>query len=518
MSRIVRCGFSFLLVIGLSVLLVHGDALTAEIKKGGTITVATDTAPLGWDPHKHSTSASWSHYEHVYESLLRFNRKMEIEPALATSWEQPDPLTLIFHLRKGVKFHNGREMVADDVKYSFERMKNPKTHRKPSYTQAIKSIEVLDKYSVKFTLSVPDATLIPLIAWSKYSTIVPREVIEKHGDLKSVMVGTGPFKVKEYMPGDYTVYEPNPDYWDKGLPRIDKLIFKVIKDETSRLAALRRGSIDVGWVKEAQLANTARKTKGIRVVVPPPARQMRLFLNHTRFPFNNKKLRQAVSACIDRKTMIETVLMGFGQLTSCISPAAVPYTLSQEEISSLPFHKRDLKLAKRLLKEAGYPDGFEFIFVSSDHSPDYMPGAQMVQAFCKDVGIKVKIQQVEWGILINRWHAANYDMVILGGEWFPSPDAYLRPYFYSTSPSNIKRHGYKNPELDRLLDESRVTIDEKKRIGIWRKIQNLMAEDVATIWPEAGPSRYEMVRDYVKDYYFLANNSRRYLRQAWLDK
>jgi len=274
MMRNVGKVLNFLLVVGLCLLLVHGEGLAAEIKKGGTLTVGIDEGPVGWDPHIDFAQSSWNHYEQIYESLVRFNAKMEIEPCLATSWEQPDPLTLIFKLRKGVKFQNGREMVADDVKYSFERMKNPKTSRYPIYTESIKSIEVPDKYTVKFRMSVPDADLISFIAWGRYAGIVPKEVVEKNGDLKVVTCGTGPFKLKEYLPGDYTVYERNAEYWDKGLPIVDKLIFKVIKDETSRLAALRRGTLDIGWLKEAQEADMAKKTKGLLVVTPPAARQI----------------------------------------------------------------------------------------------------------------------------------------------------------------------------------------------------------------------------------------------------
>jgi peptide/nickel transport system substrate-binding protein len=516
MVRTTKCVVSIILALIFVGLLVHGDALAAGIKRGGTITVGIDTGPKGWDPHRDLAFSSWNHYEQVYESLVRFNHKMEIEPSLATSWEQPDPHTLIFSLRKGVKFQNGREMVADDVKYSFERLKNPKTSAYPAFYEPVKSIEVLDKYTVKFTTSVPYPSLLPIMAYGMFAAVVPREVIEKHGDLKSVTCGTGPFKVKEYVPDDYTVFEPNPDYWDKGLPRVDKLIFKVIKDETSRLAALRKGTLDVGWVKEAQLAEGARKTKGLLAVIPPPARQMRVWLNHSRFPFNIKKLRQAFAASIDREAMIKTVLMGFGEITSCIPPSSVPYVLPKEEVAKLPFYKRDVKLAKRLLKEAGYPNGFEFTHITSDHSPDYMPGSQMMQSFLKDIGVTMKIKQVEWGIHLNLWKSGDFESLQMGGVWDIDPDAYIRPFFHSESKGNYGK--YNNPEVDRLLDESRVTTDVKKRIEIWRKLQYIMAEDIPIIWPEAGPPRFELIRDYVKDYHFMSNVSRGYLRQAWLDQ
>jgi len=516
MLKAIKFAMYTLLLLSIFVLGLYGGAFTAEIKRGGTITVGIDAGPLGWDPHISLAFSSWNHYELVYESLLRFNYKMEIEPSLALSWEQPDPLTLIFRLRKGVKFHNGREMVASDVKYSFERLKNPKTSAYPAYYEPVKSIDVVDDYTVKFTMSSPYPTLPATIAYNQFAAIVPREVAEKHGDLKVVTCGTGPFKVKEYVPDDYTVFEKHSDYWDKGLPVVDRLIFKVIKDETSRLAALRRGSVDIGWVKEAQMADMAQKTKELKVIIPPPARQMRVWLSHDRFPFNNKKLRQAISCAIDREAMIKTVLMGLGEITSCIPPASVPYALPKEEVAKLPFYKRDLNLAKQLLAEAGYPNGFEFTHITSAHSPDYMPGSQMIQSNLKDVGIKMNIQQVEWGIHLNRWQSGDFQMLQMGGVWDIDPDAYIRPFFHSTSKGNYGR--YKNPEVDKLLDESRETVDVKKRIEIWKRLQYIMADDVPILWVQAGPPRFEVIRDYVKNYHFLSNVSRIYLRQAWLDK
>lgn len=500
------------MAVSFMVLLFAGHATTTGVKRGGTITVGVDAGPPGFDPFKTVGAPSWNHVELVYENLVRFNHKMEIEPCLAESWEQPDRLTYVFHLRKGVRFHNGREMVADDVKYSTDRARNPKTAARPGMFEAIKSVDVLDKYTVKFNLSSPDTVLLPVIAYGRHSAIVPRE----HGDLKTLACGTGPFKMKKFVPGDYTVYERNPDYWEKGLPRLDRVIYKVIKDETSRVAALRRGAVDIGWVKEIPLAKQLQKEEALRVIMTAPARITRLILRLDRFPFNNKKLRQAVSATIDRKAFIDTVLMGFGELTSFIPPSTAPIALPQEEIVKLPFYKRDLELSKRLLREAGYPNGFEFTIVSSAHSPDYMAGAQMIQSFCKDVGIKVKIQQAEWGIHLKKWKTGDFQALILGSSWYPAPEEYARKDVHSRSRTNYSK--YKNPEVDKLLDESRITHDKRRRMEIWRKLQYIIAEDIPQIYCAAGPLRNEVVRDYVRGYYFLPNTSRAYLREAWLDK
>ena len=514
MRWFIKLSISLILVIGVMVAFTPYHAMSANVKRGGTITVGIDTAPLGWDPHLATAKASGDHYEQVYEGLVQLSNKDEIVPWLATSWKFSDPKTLIFTLRKGVKFHNGREMVADDVKYSYDRIR--KDCPQSGYYDAVKSIEVLDQYTVKFNFSVPDATLLSYMASGRYRGIVPKEEVEKHGDLKSAWCGTGPFMVKEYVPGDYTVFERNPNYWQEGLPLVDSLIFKVIKDENSRLAALRRGSVDVGWVKVAELASLARKHKGLQVVVPPSARYMWVWLHYGKFPFNNKKLRQAVSCAIDREAMVKSILLGFGDISASLPPAAAPYALLREEVANLPFYKRDLKKSKRLMKEAGYPNGFEFTILTSTHGPGYVPTAELIQSFCKDVGIKVNIEVVEWGIQLNRWKAGDFQCDIQGSIWEADPDHYIRNRWSCNAKANYIDHC--NPELDKLLDESRETVDVKKRIEIWKKIQYLMAEDVSCIFAQVGPTRFEVSQDYVKDYYFLPSTSRIYLRQAWLDK
>ncbi len=491
-------------------------ASAALMKQGGTITVAADYGPTGWDPHISTGSSSISHEDLIYESLVMYNQKMEVVPALASSWEQPNPLTLIFHIRKGVKFHNGREMTAEDVKYSLDRIRNPKVSARVDYWTSINTVEVVDKYKVKVTLKNVDISLLPMMAEKKVSAIVPREVVEKNGDLKDVTCGTGPFKVKEYVPGDYTRFVRNPEYWDKGLPRVDEVIFKVIKDESSRLAALRTGVVDIGWFIDPQMGMVAKNIKGLNVVIPPLSRQLKFYLHHSRFPGNNKKLRQAISCAIDRKAIIDALTLGFGTVSSAIPPSYTEYALSEEETWKLPFYKRDLRLAKKLMAEAGYANGFEFEIESSNRSPDWTGSMEMVQAQLREVGIKAVIRQVDWGIQLDNWKKGKFTAMVMAAGWYPTPDLAVGVYWHSQSDTNY--FGYSNPEVDKLFDESRKTADMKRRIEIWKKLQYILAEDVFCIFPYASPQMYEVVNARIKDYHFLPTGQRSYLRQAWIDK
>jgi peptide/nickel transport system substrate-binding protein len=505
----------FLAVGFLATLALPGGAAWA-VKTGGSITVGIDTDAKGWDPHLATAFTSFSFYEHVYECPIRYDAKGKIIPSLASSWETPNDKTVIFNVRKGVKFHNGREMTGEDFKYSYMRLKDPKQSQYPSEWLALETVDVLGKYKVRFNLNRPDPIMLRNMAQCRFAAIVPREVVEKHGNLTAVQVGTGPWKVKQYVPGDYTIFEKFEDYWDKGYPRLDRMKFQVIKDEISRLSAVRKGSMEVTWVKEAHMAAGAKKTKGLRVYSPPPARQGRIFFNVKKPPFNNKKLRQAVAAAVDWQALVDNILFGFGTKTASVPPAAAPYALPQDEVEKLPFKNRNLKLSRKLLKEAGHPNGFSFTLLTSEHGPDYTSTAQIVQSNLKDAGIKVKLEVAEWGIHLKRWRACEHQASYIGGVWKADPDLYLRAYVHGSKAK--KFCGYKNPEVDRLMDEARVMVDIPKRVKVWHRIQRLLAEDVPVLFTMVGPPRFEITRDFIKDYDFMPQISRFNLKYAWLDK
>ncbi len=491
-----------------------GSALA--VKRGGSITVALGTDAKGWDPHKATAFTSFSFFEHVYECPIRYNAKGEIIASLATSWETPTDTTIVFNIRKGVKFHNGREMTGEDVKYSYMRLKNPDTSAYPSEWKAVESIDILNKYKVRFNLNAPDPILLRNMAQCRFAAVVPQEVVAKHGDLKSVQVGTGPWTVKQYVPGDFTIFERFDDYWDKGYPRIDTMKFQVIKDEISRLSAVRKGAVDVTWVKEAHMAANARKTKGLRVYAPPPARQGRIFFNMKKPPFNDKKLRQAVAAAVDWDALVTNILFGFGTKSASIPPSAAPYALPQSEVEKLRFKNRNLELSRRLLREAGKPNGFSFTILTSEHGPDYTSTAQIFQSNLKDVGINAKIEVAEWGIHLKRWRICDHTASYIGGVWKADPDLYLRPYLHGSKAE--KFCGYKNAEVDRLMDESRTMANVAERVKVWHKIQRILAEDLPILFTMVGPPRFEITRDYVKSYQFMPQISRFNLKYAWLDK
>jgi len=503
----------FLLAMALST----NPAFAETSKRGGWLTVATDSTAVGLDPHLSIVFSTFTFAEHVYECLLSYNYKMELQPGLATSWEHPDPLTYIFHLRKGVKFHNGREMTSEDVKFSYDRIIDPKTGSPGAKTlKALKKIEALDKYTVKISLKETFPDFLRYAAFPRNTAILPKDEVLKRGSMQKAMVGTGPFKLKEYKHGVAATFVRNPDYWETDLPYIDGFKFVVVKDEASRLAGMRKKTYDIGWVKGVQLAKLAAKEPHLTISKSSEDRQGRFWLNHERFPFNNLKLRQAVAACLDRQAIINHILLGDGVLSTIIPPAAVPFVLPQKEIANLPYYKQDYELAKKLLKEAGYPDGFEFTIKTSPHSPDYVPASEIIVQQVAKVGIKAKIHQVEWGVFQKVRRSRDFQANYFAGSWRAAP----ADYFYRYMRGGIKSNevGQNDPEINRLMDLTMTEPDLEKRKKYFRELQYKTAEKVTAIFPYAMVGRFELVNKKVKGYHFMGNRGRAYLKQAWISE
>lgn len=502
--------------LGVLVAVLAATSPSAAQKRGGTLVVGNDDDAVGLDPHISFAFASTNFYEHVYTGLTRFNARMEIEGDLATSWEIPNPTTYVFKLRKGVKFHNGREMTAEDVKYSIDRVRDPKTGSPVRGVYAdVERVEVVDPSTVRLVLARPNAALLSLMT-GRASYVVPREEVEKHGNLQKVMVGTGPFKLAEHVPGEHARFVRNDDYYEAGRPYLDGFTIKVIKDESSRLAALRRGTLDLTWIKAIETEELARREKGLAFAETPEARHLYIWLNTKQPPFNDVKLRQAVAAALDRKEIIDTVLLGRGKLTAGLPPATVPYVLPPAEVAALPFYKQDVALARKLMAEAGHPNGFEFVFKTSPHSPDYVPAAQVIQRQLHKAGITMKIEQVEWGALLKTFREkTDFQALAFARIWYPDPEGYV--YDTTHSKGAINAGGYSNPELDRLLEEQRATVDTARRVALWHQIQRIYAQDVPIIWPYAMRTRYNVWRSHLKGFQPMANASRVYLRETWLE-
>ncbi len=480
---------------------------------GGTLIQAVSTAPIGFDPHTAEASSSMTFYEIVYDRLVEFTPEMEVVPALAESFEVVDDTTYRFSIRQGVTFHNGRELVADDVKYSIDRIMDPElgSPMRPFFSP-VESLEVVDDATVVFHLSEPFAPLIGYLT-EPSASIVPKEVVEEHGDLKRVMVGTGPFVFDKYETDQAGYFSKFEDHWRDGIPYVDKLELRIIPDERSRMAALEADEVSMARIYEPQNADTLEQD-GFNVYRGLSAARALTIINCAREPFNDPKVRLALSYAIDRETFRETALFDEGAVTGFIPAADEAWALPVSEYKSFT---QDIEKAKQLLAEAGYPDGFEAtLSVSTAYSFD-VTNAQVLQGQLQEVGIKINIQQLEWGNLLSTFtDTQDYDLLNIILVFAPDPDGYVYRDFLSDSPINFC--GLADEELDKLLIKGRQTPDIEKRKEIYDEIQRKLADELAPYLTYYSYNQYLPAQTYVKGFKTIPSLSRVYIRETWLDK
>ncbi|NOU95711.1 ABC transporter substrate-binding protein [Paenibacillus sp. LMG 31456] len=428
--------------------------------------IATDQDPVGFDPHKVPAASSLRIYSLIYDTLTRLDADLNIIPSLATKWTvSPDGKTVTFDLQKGVKFHNGREMTSADVKFSFDRILDAKTAAlAKSYFTSVEAIETPDPYQVVFKLKNIDSALIANVT-SIYTAIVPKEV----ADLNKEMVGTGPFKIGAIEAGQSVTLTKNPNYFVKDMPKADTIKFRVMKDEAERLAAVRTGKVDLTTVS-ADSAKLLEKTKGVTIQDYQTMEYGYLGINTTKKPFDDVRVRQALSYAVDRSEIVKTVWKDQGQVTGPISPVQKAYALNA---SDLP--KKDIDKAKQLLKDAGYEKGFETVIQTASTYPDMIESAQVIQQQLKAIGINAKIEQLEWAKYIETWKSKEMTLLIGRNTAGTDPDRSLRFFFSTSGGANV--WNYSNKDFDALTQKALETNDLEQRKKLYVDAQKMLIND-----------------------------------------
>ena len=450
----------------------------APTARGGMLSAAQEVDPVQLDPNTSSNFSALQAYEHVYESLTGYDEKTNIIPALAEKWETPNDTTYVFSLRKSVKFHNGQDLTAADVAYSIERGLDEKTASPwRSLLTPIKSIEVKDPLTVQFNLSAPYPGLLGAFAVLRNSGIFPKDW-DKSNDPKLQAVGTGPFKLTEFVPTDHLTFQKNADYWDKGRPKLDGVTFKIMLDQNARIAALRSSQIQYAVV-DAQGAEQLKGQQGIQVLQSPSAWLAVHPFNVSRKPFDDKRVRQALRMAVDTKEVIQKAVFGAGVPSGAVANGFGDWGLPE---SDLKYVKPDLEKAKQLLAEAGFPNGFETTITCSPQYPEFVATSLVCQEAWKKIGVNANVEQLEWGTYVKRASKAagfDYDVGATAYTFRPDPDGYV----YSTYKTDAEgNNGYSDPKMDQLLDQARSTTDQAKRKELYFQIQKMIEEDVPVMY------------------------------------
>ncbi len=449
-----------------------GEEATAD---GGTLIAAQGAEPDRLDPHLTSAYASFQILENVYDTLVQPGDDLSMEPALAESWDiSDDQLTWTFHLREGVTFHNGRELVADDVVYSYERIMDPETGAANAFRfESIESVTAVDENTVEIELTRPTPNLLVNLGGFKGMAIGPQEIVED-GSIDTHPVGTGPFRFVSSSPDEGILLERNPDYWQEGLPRLDQIRFVQIPDPTVKLTNLRTG--EVHWVDSVppQELESLEADDSIVLERVPGGDYHYFAFNHAREPFDNPDVRRAIAMAIDREVIAEAAQFGAATPNQTAIPEG---NFWYHEYA--PFTPGDVEGAQALLEEAGVTD-LSFAFMVSSEFPETVTQAQVIASQLEPLGITVEIDDVDFSTWLDRQGQGDFDAFML--SWIGNIDPEDFYYAQHHSEGGFNFQGYSNPDMDALLDEARVETDQDARKALYDQAAEMIVDDASYIY------------------------------------
>jgi peptide/nickel transport system substrate-binding protein len=396
-----------------------------------------------------------------------------MEPALATDWSvSDDGLTWTFNLREGVMFHNGRELVADDVVYSLKRIQNPDTGSGAGYRLAnVASVTAVDPYTVEIAVTQPTPNLPVLVGGYKGMAIVAEENVED-GTIDTAPIGSGPFAFDTYTPGEGVTLVKNENYWQEGLPLLDGVEFRVIPDPTVLLTNLKTGEVQwIDSVPPAELADL-QGDSDFTVGTAPAGDYHYFALNENRPPFDDVRVRRAIAMAIDREEITEAATFGAGTPTQTAIPAGNFWSFDYS-----PFTAGDIEGAQALLDEAGVTD-LE-ILVTSDY-PETVTQAQVIAAQLEPLGVTVTINDVDFATWLDLEGSGEFDAFMLSWIGNIDPDEFY--YAQHRTDAGFNFQGYSNPEVDELLDAARVEADQDARKALYDQAATLIVDEASYIF------------------------------------
>jgi peptide/nickel transport system substrate-binding protein len=457
----------------------------SQPKRGGTVKVGLNTDVDGVDPHVTPAHITTIVMNHIFEPLVGYSEDLDVIPVLAEKWDvTPDLKTYTFFLLKGKLFHNHREMVADDVKYSIERIMDPKTqNNRRSNFNKVERIEVVDKYTVRFRMKESDANLLHSLAEiPAIMAIVPREEVEKQGGVMKHPVGTGPYKFVEWKQGRHLILERFDDYvpqpgpmngfGGKRVAYIDKIRFVPVPEESVATMALLNKEIDFLLFvpfKNADKFKTDYKKLGIVTDESPGMSLYQIFFGMKNPVTKDLNFRKACAYAIDRNLVAEAAMRGYQTDNASFVAVGNPYFTPNHK----KWYKKDVETAKKLLKESGYKGEQVTIITNKQYQMMYTQ-AVAVQSELAAVGINTKLEVLDWPTAMQYWFNGNFQILSYGLA--PRPDPRL-------AFSSLKSSGFYDlvPRMKEIEDETSKTLNFDTRKKLFEEAHALVYENVPSI-------------------------------------
>ncbi|MDI2587134.1 ABC transporter substrate-binding protein [Psychrobacillus sp. NEAU-3TGS] len=442
------------------------------------------------DPSTVTEGESFKVTKNIYETLLNFGEQdTTIHEGLATKWEpSEDGLTYTFTLREGVKFHDGTDFNAEAVVKNFERWANGSEDKFPYYKSmfggfkgeeghVIESVTAEGDYTVVFKLTRAQAPFLKNIAMSPFAIASPT-AFEKDGEkFGDNPVGTGPFKFVEWKRNDSITIEKFDGYWDEALPKLDKVIFRSIPDNSARLNDLLNGAIDLADGINPADGTTVEGDSSLQLFERPSMNVGYLGLTTTRPPFDNVKVRQALNYAIDKEAIVEAFFEGRAEIAKNPLPSSI--SGFNDDITGYEYNPEK---AKELLAEAGFADGFEMELWAMPVPRPYMPDgkkvAEAIQKNLEDIGVKAEIVSYEWATYLDKASKGEADAFLLG--WTGDNGDADNFIYVLLDGDNIGSNNYTyydNKDLHKILIEAQTEVDEDKRNELYKQAQEIIFED-----------------------------------------
>lgn len=477
-----------------------------------TLVIGVETGPATLDPRLASDAASVNACRLIYAPLFRRDERMRLVPQAAERLERKDPLTYVITLRRGLRFHNGAPLTAEDARYTFLSILDEKS---PSPLKSslgeVAAVDAPDPFTLVIRLKKPFA---PFVAGLTFG-IVPRGAGE---ELTREPVGAGPFRFVSYEPGERLTLARNPDYMD-GAPRLAGVVLKIVPDETVRLLELKKHNVHLVMnpITPAVLPWLAGQ-RGIAVQNAPGANVSYLGFSMRDPALKNPLVRRAIAHAIDRGAIAARLLKGLADTTDTLIAPPNPY-----HAAGLPQYPYSPETAKRLLDEAGYPDPGNgrprlTLTFKTSKNPTRRTQAEVFAENLARAGIALEIKSMEWGSFFGDIKNGNFQLYSLTWVGIADPDI-LHFIFHSSSapPAGANRGGYANPALDRLLEDGRIATDESGRKRAYDEAQRLLAEDLPFVALWTGRNVAAMDKR-LKGFVIYPDESLDSLAAAWLEK
>jgi peptide/nickel transport system substrate-binding protein len=441
---------------------------------GGTLKVCVSSNINTLDPAKTKIGEEYIVSFLVFSGLTEIQNDGQLKPDLAESWTRSDDLkTWTFNLRKGVKWHHGREFDAQDVLETIKRILDPATGSVTRVNfQLIDHMEAVDDHTVRFTLKQTYAGFADLFS-DRQARILPRDKLDA---LSAEPIGTGPFRFKLFNPGERIELVRNPDYYMPGVPKLDGVTLRVIPESAGQVAALESGDVDLVWSLPLESIAQFKSDASVTLDSVPTSTWDGIIMNNSLEPFTDPKIRHAVSLAIDKAALVEFALNGYGTPAHTMIPP------------NHPFYNKDLKIApdlggaRKLLAESKHPNGFDITIYVPAGRPTRERTGTAVREMLKPLGINVDVQRVPWDKFITNIEG-KAAFFVDGFYSRPTIDSSVYPFYSSTGSWNTTLWHYRNAEMDRVLDAARAAASIEDQTRLYKEMQVIALDDPPGIIP-----------------------------------